>query len=149
MKRTFDSVLNEAFTSTLIICKKYLLIFLLISEMEMGYELYCTMKEKGEVKEGHIGLRINSQYGAGAIEATSTATATSKFGLPLKDTDFDELVSMFRKWPALDTLHSHVGSQGVDLHLMVGGVKCIVDLADRINHILGHNQVPLAASPDS
>lgn len=60
--------------------------------MEMGYELYCTMKEQGQVKEGHIGLRINSQYGSGAIEATSTATPTSKFGLPLKDTDFDELV---------------------------------------------------------
>ena len=81
------------------------------------------------------------QYGAGKIEATSTVTPTSKFGLPFKDTNFDELVSMFQKWPEVDCLHSHVGSQGVDLHLMVEGVKFIVSLADRINQLLGRKQV--------
>lgn len=109
--------------------------------MEMGFEVYSSLKVKNEVKEGHIGLRINSQYGAGTIEATSTATPTSKFGLPIKDTDFDVLLAMFRKWPALDALHSHVGSQGVDLHLMVGGVKFVVELAEKLNSLLGRKQV--------
>lgn len=48
---------------------------------------------------------------------------------------------MFRKWPALDALHSHVGSQGVDLHLMVGGVKFVVELAEKLNSLLGRKQV--------
>ena len=50
---------------------------------------------------------------------------------------------MFKKWPEVDGLHSHVGSQGVDLHLMVGGVKFVVDLADQLNQHLQRKQVNL------
>ena len=49
---------------------------------------------------------------------------------------------MFEKWPELNGLHSDVGSQGVDLHLMVAGVKAVVDLADVINERLHRKQVP-------
>ena len=50
---------------------------------------------------------------------------------------------MFEKWPELNGLHSHVGSQGVDLHLMVAGVKVVVELADKINERLHRKQVAL------
>ena len=50
---------------------------------------------------------------------------------------------MFSKWTALNCLHSHVGSQGIDLSMMVGGVKFVVDLADKINNRLGRKQVGL------
>ena len=60
-----------------------------------------------------------------------------------RDTNFDDLIAMFKKWPEVDGLHSHVGSQGVDLHLMVGGVKFVVDLADQLNQHLQRKQVNL------
>lgn len=50
---------------------------------------------------------------------------------------------MFKKWPEVDGLHSHVGSQGVDLHLMVEGVKFVVNLADQLNQHLQRKQVYL------
>lgn len=109
--------------------------------MEMGFEVYSAMMKAGNVVPAPIGLRINSQYGMGAIESTSTASSTSKFGLPIKDTSFDDLLKMFAKWPALNCLHSHVGSQGIDLSMMVGGVQFVVELADRINSLLGRKQV--------
>lgn len=121
--------------------------------METGYQLYRSLQKESAVVKAPIGLRINSQvwfgadadpeYRAGAIEATSTATPTSKFGLPIKDTDFETLLRMFEKWPELNGLHSHVGSQGVDLHLMVAGVKAVVELADKINERLHRKQVAL------
>ena len=53
----------------------------------------------------------------------------------------DELYAMFQKWPEVDCLHSHVGSQGVDLHLMVEGVHFILSLADQLNEVLHRKQV--------
>ena len=101
------------------------------------------MMKEGSVAAAPIGIRINSQYGVGSIESTSTVSSTSKFGLPIKDTPFKDLLAIFSKWPALNCLHSHVGSQGIDLSMMVGGVKFVVDLADKINSQLGRKQVGL------
>ena len=111
--------------------------------MEMGFEVYSSMMKEGSVTVAPIGIRINSQYGVGSIESTSTVSSTSKFGLPIKDTAFEDLLAMFSKWTALNCLHSHVGSQGIDLSMMVGGVKFVVDLADKINNRLGRKQVGL------
>lgn len=109
--------------------------------METGYNIYQALKAKNEVTVGNIGVRINSQYGKGSIEATSTVTPTSKFGVPFKDTDYSYFLSLFEKWPEVNGLHSHVGSQGMDLRAMVQGAKFIVDLADRINRDLGRSQI--------
>lgn len=63
-----------------------------------------------------LGIRINPQTGAGTIDALSTATATSKFGIALRDPGAREwLVRAFLDRPWLTRLHTHSGSQGVPL----------------------------------
>ncbi|MFF3982154.1 diaminopimelate decarboxylase [Streptomyces sp. NPDC001828] len=89
-----------------------------------------------------IGLRVNPQLGAGSIDALSTATATSKFGIALLDDGARErIVRAYRERPWLTRLHTHSGSQGVALSLMARGVKVAYELAEEINAAAGHRQV--------
>ena len=70
-----------------------------------------------------LGLRVNPQVGGGTIGAMSTATATSKFGVALRDPGAREwVVRAYRERPWLTRLHAHVGSQGMPLELMAAGV---------------------------
>lgn len=96
----------------------------------------------GEVKGPlpHIGVRINPQTGAGTIDAMSTATPTSKFGIGLND-HRDSLIDAFAARPWLDQLHVHSGSQGLALEHTAQGVRLVIDLADAIAHRAGHDQV--------
>ncbi|MFD7631651.1 diaminopimelate decarboxylase [Streptomyces sp. NPDC059851] len=89
-----------------------------------------------------IGVRINPQTGAGAIDALSTATATSKFGIALRDPGAREwLVRAFLDRPWLTRLHTHSGSQGVPLPLIAQGVRELHALAEEINAAAGRRQV--------
>ncbi|MFB6812124.1 diaminopimelate decarboxylase [Streptomyces sp. NPDC056387] len=89
-----------------------------------------------------IGIRINPQTGAGAIDALSTATATSKFGIALRDAGARErLVRVFLERPWLTRLHVHSGSQGVPLPLIAEGVRELHALAEEINAAAGRRQV--------
>jgi diaminopimelate decarboxylase len=81
-----------------------------------------------------IGMRVNPQLGAGSIDAMSTATATSKFGVALRDRGAREWVlRAFAERPWLTRLHCHVGSQGMPLEQMVAGVRATYELAEEIN----------------
>ena len=81
-----------------------------------------------------LGLRVNPQVGTGSIGAMSTATATSKFGFPLRDEGAREwLVRACLDRPWLTRLHAHAGSQGVPLELMAEGVRAVHALAEEIN----------------
>lgn len=92
--------------------------------------------------DADIGFRINPQVGAGKIGAMSTATPASKFGVALDDEGNREaLVSCYRKHHWLNSLHTHVGSQGCSLDLMVAGVKKVTALAEEINDVIGQQQV--------
>ncbi|MFF4080523.1 diaminopimelate decarboxylase [Streptomyces sp. NPDC087218] len=96
----------------------------------------------GREPAGPIGLRVNPQVGAGAIGAMSTATATSKFGVALRDPGAVEAVTeAFAARPWLNRLHAHVGSQGCPLPLIAQGVRAAHDLAERINERLGRAQI--------
>jgi diaminopimelate decarboxylase len=96
----------------------------------------------GREPAGPIGLRVNPQVGAGAIGAMSTATATSKFGVALRDPGAVEAVTgAFAARPWLNRLHAHVGSQGCPLPLIAQGVRAAHDLAERINERLGRDQI--------
>ncbi|GAA2283714.1 diaminopimelate decarboxylase [Streptomyces ruber] len=89
-----------------------------------------------------IGIRVNPQVGGGSIGATSTATATSKFGVALRDEGAREWViraCVNRPW--LTRLHAHTGSQGIPLSLMARGVAETYDLAEEINRRVGHRQI--------
>ncbi len=85
---------------------------------------------------------MNPQLGAGAIEALSTATATSKFGVALRDEGAREwLVRACTERPWLTRLHAHSGSQGIPLSLMAQGVAETYVLAEEINRRIGRRQI--------
>ncbi|WP_345583081.1 diaminopimelate decarboxylase [Streptomyces prasinosporus] len=89
-----------------------------------------------------LGLRVNPQVGGGAIEALSTATATSKFGVALRDEGAREwVVRAYLDRPWLTRLHTHTGSQGIALSLMARGVAEAYELAEEINRRAGRQQV--------
>ncbi|MER6913106.1 diaminopimelate decarboxylase [Streptomyces sp. NPDC000594] len=89
-----------------------------------------------------LGLRINPQVGGGTIGALSTATATSKFGVALRDPGARaEVVRMYRERPWLTRLHTHTGSQGIPLARMVEGVRELHALAEEINTAVGRRQI--------
>ncbi|WP_329067515.1 diaminopimelate decarboxylase [Streptomyces sp. NBC_01429] len=88
------------------------------------------------------GLRVNPQLGGGSIGALSTATATSKFGVALRDEGARAwVVRAFLDRPWLTRLHTHSGSQGVPLELMARGVRAVYELAEEINAAAGRRQV--------
>ncbi|CEG37715.1 hypothetical protein F443_08357 [Plasmopara halstedii] len=88
-----------------------------------------------------FGLRINPMVGGGTIDATSTATAVSKFGLPLTETTKPRLLAIYKQNPWLHGVHVHVGSQGCSLDLLAAGVKRAVHFALEINAHVGYKQV--------
>lgn len=94
----------------------------------------------GPAPRSVLGLRINPQVGAGRIGDTSTATTTSKFGIPLRD-NRNQVREAFRQRPWLTRLHVHVGSQGCPPELMADGVAAVHDLAEEINTEAGYQQV--------
>ncbi|MEV8534397.1 diaminopimelate decarboxylase [Streptomyces sp. NPDC051211] len=89
-----------------------------------------------------LGMRVNTQLGAGTIRSTSTAMSTSKFGVALRDEGAREwLVRAYVQRPWLTRLHTHSGSQGVALELIADGVRELYGLAEEINEAVGRRQV--------
>ncbi|WEP00316.1 diaminopimelate decarboxylase [Streptomyces sp. FXJ1.172] len=89
-----------------------------------------------------LGIRVNPQLGGGSIRTTSTATATSKFGVGLRDEGAREwVVRAFLERPWLTRLHAHTGSQGIPLPLLGRGVAETYALAQEINARAGRQQV--------
>ncbi|MEV5972678.1 diaminopimelate decarboxylase [Streptomyces sp. NPDC051921] len=89
-----------------------------------------------------LGIRVNPQVGAGSIGALSTATATSKFGVALRDEGAREaVVQAYLDRPWLTRLHTHTGSQGIPLALMAEGVGAAYALAEEINAKAGRQQI--------
>lgn len=89
-----------------------------------------------------IGVRVNCQVGGGTIAAMSTATSTSKFGVPLTDPgNRERLMRAFGEHPWLTWVHTHTGSQGCPLDLMARGVAQAVEFADRVEAAFGAGRV--------
>lgn len=104
--------------------------------------LDALVAEGPAVTTSPLGLRVNPQVGGGVIGALSTATATSKFGIALRDEGAREwAVRAFLDRPWLTRLHAHVGSQGIPLELMAAGLRETYELAEEINAAAGRPQV--------
>lgn len=87
-----------------------------------------------------IGLRLNPSVGAGTIAATSVATRTSKFGVPIPD-EPSRLAPLFEQHPFLTGIHVHVGSQGVSLAQLVAGARRACDVVAAVHARLGRVQL--------
>lgn len=105
------------------------------------------LAERGELEKtrkkhrAQLGLRINPVVGSGSIDTTSTANATSKFGLLLTVETKPRLLTIYKSNTWLNGVHVHVGSQGCSLDLLAAGVKKAVDFAREVNAYVGHQQV--------
>ena len=92
--------------------------------------------------DSRVGFRINPQVGGGTIGAMSTATRSSKFGIALDDEgNRSKLIDGYRANRWLTSMHTHIGSQGCTLDLMVAGIRKVVDLVEEINTAIGDQQI--------
>ena len=80
--------------------------------------------------EATIGVRINPQVGLGKIADTSVADKYSKFGIPLERRQ--EIIECFVRYPWLQGVHLHVGSQGCPLEMFVEGIVRIFKLTEEV-----------------
>jgi diaminopimelate decarboxylase len=87
---------------------------------------------KKQYSPAGIGLRINPQVGSGKIEATSTATMSSKFGTAYEQCK-EKIVEAYKRNSWMNGIHCHIGSQGCSLELMVAGIKKVFGLVKEIN----------------
>jgi diaminopimelate decarboxylase len=67
----------------------------------------------------------------GLIETSSTATATSKFGVPFEQRE--KILKCFSDNPWISGIHCHVGSQGCDFQVLTSALKETVSFAIEIN----------------
>ena len=98
------------------------------------------MNETGS--SSRVGFRINPQVGSGSIDAMSTATNSSKFGVALEDAgNRERIVDCYAGNRWMTSIHTHIGSQGCPLELMIQGIAKVVALAEEINGAVGSQQV--------
>eukprot|EP00600_Ochromonadales_sp_CCMP1393_P005831 CAMPEP_0174959118 /NCGR_PEP_ID=MMETSP0004_2-20121128/3004_1 /TAXON_ID=420556 /ORGANISM="Ochromonas sp., Strain CCMP1393" /LENGTH=1262 /DNA_ID=CAMNT_0016207411 /DNA_START=127 /DNA_END=3915 /DNA_ORIENTATION=- len=105
--------------------------------------------QEGVASTSKIGLRINPLVGAGKIQALSTATVTSKFGVPCPgiaaadgpNPHLDRIIDTYVKYPWLQAVMCHVGSQGMALESMVAGAETILNIADLIDAKCGERRI--------
>jgi diaminopimelate decarboxylase len=113
----------------------------------MNIDSYQEMSRVEELREeldttSVIGVRVNPVVGSGSIGEMSTATTTTKFGIPLIDeTSREELVDAIAARPWITQLHVHSGSQGIPLELAAEGISRIVALAESVNERAGQQQI--------
>lgn len=75
-----------------------------------------------------VGIRVNPEVGVSEIDYTSTAGVNSQFGVRISE-HRAEILRLLEKYPWIDTLHFHVGSQLGDPTLIIKGAEKIVELA--------------------
>lgn len=92
-----------------------------------GIELLRIAELTSENSKARVGLRVNPNTGAGAIEHTSTATRGSKFGVPIEAAR-ETVATYLAAGGRLDALHVHVGSQGMSVDQLVAACATTYEL---------------------
>ncbi len=92
----------------------------------------AILASRSDIAAPSIGLRVNPQVGAGAIQSTSVAGEYSKFGVPLKEQG-DRIVKAYARYDWLDSIHFHIGSQGCSIDMLVDGAAEVDKLMQKIN----------------
>lgn len=95
-------------------------------------EMIAKLRNEMSINSGIIGVRVNPQLGVADIQETFTAAAACKFGEALRE-NRDEIVDMYLKYPFLNAVHVHVGSQGCAMDTIVQAVQEIVGLVEEVN----------------
>ena len=107
------------------------------------FEFISSLMNGREI-ESKLGFRINPQVGAGSIGPMSTATKSSKFGIALDDAgNRGKLIDCYKASPWLKTMHTHIGSQGCTLDLMIAGIAKVVEFAMEVNAAIGKPQIEI------
>lgn len=74
-----------------------------------------------------LGLRVNPNVGTGSIAATSVAGERSKFGVAIGDA-----AAIYARFPWLNAIHAHVGSQGCTLEQLLEAAERVAALRQKI-----------------
>lgn len=90
--------------------------------------------------QSYIGLRVNPQIGLGNIDIVSVSGKYSKFGVPLNEKR-NEIIAAFERFPWLNGLHVHVGSQGIAKQQLVLAVERIFELRNEIHAKLNAKRI--------
>ena len=101
------------------------------NEMEMKVVDELLTHECKSTKS-KIGLRVNPVVGVGEVDMFSTATKSSKFGIPIIDETKDKVALLYKKYNWLTGVHIHVGSQGMPLNMIVKGAKICMDFVKQL-----------------
>lgn len=97
-------------------------------ELEVINEVLATLPPSANRT---IGIRVNVQTSK-ITGASITSTPTSKFGVGMMD-DRQGVIDQYLKYPWLNAIHVHCGSQGVDVDFLVSGAKDVMTLVHDIN----------------
>ncbi len=92
----------------------------------------AILDRRPDINKPSIGLRINPQVGSGTITSTSVAGQYSKFGVPLKE-EPNRIVDSYRRYPWLNSIHFHIGSQGCSIEMLIDGATQVDKLIHQIN----------------
>jgi len=107
------------------------------NEVKKIKEALEELAAEGIASKSWTGLRINPLVGGGAIAELSTATISSKFGIPLTDLTRPQIMECFRTNCFLNGLMLHVGSTGMSVDTMTEGIAVVNDLANEVDAIFG------------
>ena len=74
----------------------------------------------------------------------STATRSSKFGVALNDPgNRNKLIDLYRSNSWLTSVHTHIGSQGCELDLIVAGIREVADLVEQVNEASNEQRIEI------
>jgi len=87
-----------------------------------------------------LGLRVNPAVEIKTVASMNVSGKQSKFGEWMTLSHRDKLQFLAER-KGLNTLHVHQGSQSTDYSGMVNGIKAVIEMAQKINEIVGFEKI--------